>query len=489
MTCEVPNPTARGPVPEAPGQHLFSTMRKARTPMAPEDWGYLEEEYFLSGTAHCYQPGDTTDDGPVPFGEAVPWTTRVLVRRPAPGRKAGPTAWVSVLNASQGYDIEDDWRRAWDWIVATGGTYVAVTAKPINADALQNFDPERYAALDWGGPLPGLAAEPGWNPFQVLPGSEEGLAWDVLSQTAAWVRSGEAFSAPERVFLTGQSQSAIYTNTYLSHFHGHHRIADGSHPYDGYLAGVGSVLSRHLVQGPAGTDTALEPVLAPVPDLDVPVIVVSSEGDVTLFGGDPRMFLQGDGPMRRHWHVAASPHSDPRSPVIPDNDEIIRARRLPRLVDADFLAGSSVVPLEPVVTAAMAALDRWVADGTPAAPSRWFEAEGPTFSRDETGGCRGGVRLGLVVHPLARFAGADPDNAVYGAMTLTPREGVLARHASLTDYLAACDEVDDVLEAQGYLEPHGRGLLRAVATELWERAVDGAPALSSTPQAIRPTTR
>ena len=67
-------------------------------------------------------------------------------------------------------------------------------------------------------------------------------------------------------------------------------------------------------------------------------------------------------------------------------------------------------------------------------------------------------------------------------MTLHARESILKRFASFEDYRAACDEVDDALEKAGYLEPVGRRLLHAVERELWERAVEGAPAPLSSPQ-------
>ena len=117
---------------------------------------------------------DPVCTGPPYQRKLLPYTTRVLLRRPGVAT-ADSTAWVSILNASQGYDIEDDWRRAWDdVIIGRGDTYVAVTAKPINADALQVFDPVRYDSVKWPGgeaapaasrtrlePLPGDRRQPG----------------------------------------------------------------------------------------------------------------------------------------------------------------------------------------------------------------------------------------------------------------------------------------------------------------------------------------
>jgi hypothetical protein len=465
----------------------FSTMSRARRPLELSDHGYIEEEYLLSGTARLF--ADATADSPVgPTGEALPYTTRVLVRRPVEAPTA-PTAWVSILNASQGYDIEDDWRRAWDVIIGRGDTYVGVTAKPINADALQNVDPERYAGLSWGGPLPHLRAAPGWNPFQVLAGSQEGLAWEILAQTAQWIRSGTHLPRPAELVMTGQSQSGIYTNTYLTHFHELLRGEQGEALFDGYLPGVASVLTRTVGQPAPGPDTAFAPRLEEPAQIDAPVIAITTDGDSRLFSDglhtDAELLRTGDGPLRRHWHVAGAPHSDPRSRVIPDNAEILKARRLPRTVDAPFLEALNVLPLEPVTSAAMEAIVRWIRHGEAAAPTQWFavaEDDPRRLAEDAHGGRLGGIRLGLLEHPLAVFRGAAAGNPVFGSLTLLPREEVLARYASFEDYRAACDAVDDRLEETGYLEPHGRGLLHAVQRELWDRVVDGAAPLPVTPQ-------
>ena len=53
--------------------------------------GFLEEEFFASGTAHCYAPAGfrrrptagKQASGPVQSGPAAPFLTRVVVRRPA----------------------------------------------------------------------------------------------------------------------------------------------------------------------------------------------------------------------------------------------------------------------------------------------------------------------------------------------------------------------------------------------------------------------
>lgn len=484
-------PNVTGPLPVSEDSYPFSTMRKARVPLDLAEYGFLEEEYLLSGHARKYQ----LVEGAAEPIETREYCTRVLVRRPA--EAPSDTAWVSVLNASQGYDIEDDWRRAWDHIISKRETYVGVSSKPIQASALQTFDPDRYADLSWGGKPPQIQVGPDWNPFMVIDECEEGLVWDIMAQAAAWLRSGDSFQAPDYLFMMGQSQSSVYTNTYLTYFHDLLKLEGGRNPYDGYLPGVGSCFVRTLNQdedapgglslaapGSDGKQAAFTPILVDPVELDVPIISITSEGDTQLFPGGPDAFRLGDGPMRRHWHVAGAPHSDPRSRVIPANSEVERSGRNGRHMDQQYLERLSAFPIEPLITGAMVAIQKWVRDGVPAAPSKWFEAAAGDFVRDEDGVIQGGVRMGLIEEPLGTFIGASPENPVMGHMSLNSREDVLERYSSLKAYQAACDEVDDKLEAQGYLEVTGRRLLHAVEKELWGRIVDGEPAPVATPQSV-----
>lgn len=496
----VPLPTSTGPLPVTADSYPFSTAARCRVPVDLASHGYVEEEFLLTGTARLFS--EATEASPVaPTGETRAYTTRVIVRRPAESHGSA-TAWVSVLNASQGYDIEDDWRRAWDVIIGRGDIYVGVTAKPINADALQVFDPERYADVTWGGPLPHLRAEPGWNPFQVIEGSEEGLAWEILAQTARWLRSGDDLARPAELVMTGQSQSGIYTNTYLTHFHDLLRGPAGEALYDGYLPGVASILTRSVGQstarhtddgqsddGQSDDDAPLDFLIEELAQIDVPVIAISTDGDSRLFSdgsrSDAEVFRTADGPLRRHWHVAGAPRSDARSRVIPADAEIVRCGRLPREIDDAFLASLNVLPLEPVTSAAMTAIVNWIRAGEPAAPSVWFTVDPSDpqhLAEDADGGRLGGIRLGLLEHPLAVFHGAAPGNGVLGSLELLERGDVLTRYRSFEEYRAACDAVDDILEDAGYLEPHGRELLHAVERELWDRVNDDAAPLIATPQ-------
>lgn len=473
-------PALTGPLPVTENSYPFSTMACAIKPLDLASHGYLEEEYFVIGTANAYSVHEA---GRIDVDVAeVPYVNRLLVRRPIDAASSSGVVWVDILNASNGFDVEDHWRRAWGHWMDRGDTYVGVTSKPINVDALKNFDTERYESLTWALPdataAQSVTAEEGsWNPFQELPGTEEGLAWDIFTQVGTLLRSTEGQiitgdDGPKLVFLIGQSQSAMYLNTWIGSFHAPASAANGGRLFDGYLATVGGAFVRPLRQGAGNAGTMPFNVQeADVPELDVPHITVTSEGDVGLLGSGTRLTEPGylDGPLRRHYMVAGTPHTDLRSTVLPAADEIRRAGRLPRTMDTQFLNALNLFPLEPAITAAMDALVAWAGNGIPAPPSVHFEtAPDGSPVRDDAGNMAGGLRYGLMAHPLASFDGSDRGE-VYGTMVPFSAEAVRGSYPTLADYLSATTEHDSALKAAGYLTDAGARQLESVAREIWAR--------------------
>src|SRR5262245_61196882 len=85
VTAAVPVPTVTGPI-TSPGSAFI-------TPPSTLDWssyGYVEEEFFVAGTATAYTTtGTLTSDGmwTASAGDTAPYVTRILVRRPANPKK------------------------------------------------------------------------------------------------------------------------------------------------------------------------------------------------------------------------------------------------------------------------------------------------------------------------------------------------------------------------------------------------------------------
>ncbi|MCK6212288.1 hypothetical protein KZX45_17230 [Georgenia sp. EYE_87] len=474
-------PEVQGPIAETDESYLWSTMERAREPFDVADRGYVEEEYFLSGTANVY---DNAGGELEVVTEDVPYVNNILVRRPAKKSDSSGVVLVDILNASNGFPGEDHWRRMWDWAMAEGHTVIGVTSKPIQVDALKNFDAERYEELTWDvedvdrEPIVADPSDPAsFNPFMVVPGAEEGLAWDIFTQVGTLLDSkdGRAVLGGQKaktVLLMGQSQSGVYLNTYATNFHEAVTEANRGPVFDGYLNTVGAVIERPLRQ--AETDGFVT-VPGSEPALDVPFITVTSEGDAGLFGA--RTLAAKDLPEnRRHWQVPGTPHTDLLSPVIPADEEIYKAGRLPntQVHDPAFRESLNLYPIEPAVIAAADALVSWSKKNQEAAPSQWFDQADGALVRDSSGNVTGGVRYGLIEHPLGQYLGAAKPGAVYGSDELMTAEEFAAAYGTREDYLALIAEVDAAQVEAGYLTEWGAEYFQGVASTLLDRI--GVPA-------------
>jgi hypothetical protein len=78
--------------------------------LAPDD--YVEEEYLVSGAANIYRyTNDAAQSPEVEVDTAdEPYTTRILLRRPASPDRFNGTVFVEVLKATAGWDGDPIWQ-------------------------------------------------------------------------------------------------------------------------------------------------------------------------------------------------------------------------------------------------------------------------------------------------------------------------------------------------------------------------------------------
>ena len=467
-------PALTGPLLNTAASHQFNSTLTYDEPLDLSAFGFVEQEFFVTGTAAVY------DDGLSVLRE-VPYTNRLIVRRPDTAQPSG-VVFVEILNPSNGYDAEGMWRRAWDYFLAHGHTYVAFSAKPVTIDSLKIFDPQRYLPLSWDlEPTNAhVPVDADFNAYGVVDGCEEGIVWDIITQVGNLLAdpSGSHILGglePSATVLMGQSQSGHTLNTWLRHFH---PLAPGL--WDGFIVSVASGLERPLRQEPVNTKGfyAVQPMVE-APPVSVPTMMITAEGDVRLVSNGFGLLTVatrglGDGELRRHWHVSGASHTELSSPVMPGNPEIVRAGRKPRAMTSETLATGSIFPTQVAVTAALDAVVTWAISGQPAAQSVWFELDDEgQVARDSDGNSLGGLRYGLIVCPVATFDGS-PTGGTLGTIECFDAGRVLGEWPTLASYLDSVAAVDRDLQARGYLNDLGFTQLQEVARQLWTRATGRA---------------
>src|SRR2546430_2060510 len=95
---KVSDPVVEGPIPNGIGSR---SGRPFGTTLIPLPHGWIEQEFFISGTAHS---------APLGGGTAAPYKTRILVRRPANLKAFNGTALLEWNNVSTGMDHDATWQ-------------------------------------------------------------------------------------------------------------------------------------------------------------------------------------------------------------------------------------------------------------------------------------------------------------------------------------------------------------------------------------------
>jgi Alpha/beta hydrolase domain len=412
-------PKVTGPIPVARDSYPFMSAYHAVEPVDLGKLGYVEKEYFVSGRANVY---DDASDGELKIRAAgAPYTTRILLRYPADPAKFSGNVIVELLNPSDKFDADLVWELTRNSLVQNGDAYVGLTSKPVSAEFLKRFEPKRYAPLSWANPLPvdqtcknpGPALLPGHS----SPRTEDGLIWDIVTQVGALLKSHNRTNPLANLhvrylFQTAYSQTGAYVGTYIAEFQPHALLPDGKPIYDGFLIG-----------GAAGVSAINQCATPPEhgqPGSQVsssqPVIRIMSLTDFYRFGPF-QTFLErrpdSDTPTDRYrlYEVAGAAH------VVATLDRSAPAK-------ADVLAGGlkpdkvvckgpeSDFPSQYVYDGALANLERWVRDGTPAPHAARIAVSKPgdpnaTVLTDQFGNARGGVRTPAVDVPIATYYGAS----------------------------------------------------------------------------------
>lgn len=186
-----------------------------------EEWGYIEEEYFFTGTANVY--GRDFAGRKQVLAADAPYTNRFVVRRPADLSKASGRVVTEIVNTSSTMDIDRSWVLLYEQLMRNGDVYVGVTSKPNTMKTLRKFDPKRYEELSWNNPRKCALPEYALGNFEhhSSPETEDGLFWDMLLELGELIRKENCFLGGLEVkwsYLMGWSQSGAYLVTYTNWF-------------------------------------------------------------------------------------------------------------------------------------------------------------------------------------------------------------------------------------------------------------------------------
>ena len=462
-SAPVPTPAIEGPVTGGLGKPFI-----AATTFDLSQVGYVQEEYFISGTATAFtNAGPLGSDGnwTVVPGATAPYKTRILVHRPAMRSRFNGTVIVEWLNVSGGLDAAPDWLSSHTQMIREGIAWIGVSAQFVGIEGgmsilgnpsvpLKTVDPARYGSL----------AHPG-----------DSFSYDMFSQAGQALRqpSGPNPLGGLRVkalIAAGESQSAFRMVTYI----------DAIHPvaaiYDGFLVhsrGAGGLLGAPLSQSPQPAITIPSPTLIRL-DLDVPVLTFQTETDLLLL--QSLAARQDDTARLRLWEVAGTAHVDTYTLVTAFTDLGKSADAADLVLTSSplgaFTCGQPINsgPQHFVLKAAIHWLDRWVRRGVPppSAPRLAIDPGPPArFVLDTHGNATGGIRTPQLDVPIATFSGDGQSGSIacllfgttvpFDASTL---RGLYPTHRA---YVSAFNHATLLAVRAGFVTKPDAKLMRAAA--------------------------
>ncbi len=418
--------------------------------------GYLEQEFFATGTACGYDvEGVAPADGhweTRASDDAAPYRTRVLVRRPADPARFSGVLLVEWLNVTGGLDTDPDWAFGYEEIFRAGHAYAAVSAQAVGVIG-------GVARLNLSGaPTPGLL---GFNSARYGSVSHPGdrFSFDMFRQIGQALREPADVLgglAPQVVLAIGESQSAHYLTSFINAVHPLRPV------FDGYF-----VHSRGAGAAPL-TGEPIDPPNVKVgvrirTDAAAPVLVLEAEGD--LVGPLAcRLARQPDNDRLRWWEVAGTSHADS-----------YLVGPAATLIGADWRINEG--PHKFVAQAALHALARWVTEGTPPPSAAGIEFDSPQNSprariaRDQAGIAIGGVRTPHVDVPVVVLSGEAPPGTrdrlgwLVGSTTPLPADDLIRRYGDVAGYRQAYQKsLNQAIDAGFLLPAHRDELLAQAAT-------------------------
>ncbi|MFQ5512107.1 MAG: alpha/beta hydrolase domain-containing protein [Candidatus Krumholzibacteriia bacterium] len=195
---------------------IFSPEVRAVADLDPQA-AMVEEEYFVSGAATVYTYNDPPVRGEIiPLDPDLPYTTRIIVRRPTDSARFNGTVVIEWWNSTAGWDTSPVWDASAEYFARKGIVYVGVTNSTTSLDYLVD-----------GCPLLGvsLLGDTCGTRYAGLVMTENGQAFEMVSQIANLLKSASSENplhpdyAVQRIFHAGQSQQGGSMVTYASAFH------------------------------------------------------------------------------------------------------------------------------------------------------------------------------------------------------------------------------------------------------------------------------
>ncbi len=388
------NPTVTGPIaaPDRPAAGATTSPATRNFNFFSSQFdlasrGYVEEEYFISGTASRFNipTGTAATTTATVLDSGNPYKTRIVVRKPMNAAAFSGTVIVEWFNVTNNMDMEPCWYETYDWIMSKGHVWVGVSAQMVGVNALVSWSKptnatptnsptatNRYSTLDVSHLKDGTLL------------TSDALHFDIFSQAMQAIKhpgpvNPLAGLTPKTIIAMGQSQSAVMLSSYVNNVHPLAPVADA-----------------FALESTYGTNIRT--------DLISPVWKVLTECDVVLF--TEANYRRPDDSKFVTWETPNTSHNDYRawlSRVFLEHRDM-NGIAIEDSLTCTYMPVGSQVPFYYALTAGLTQLVGWAHGGAPivsATPLTVVQfTPNVVVDRDAFGMTKGGIRFSQVAVPI-----------------------------------------------------------------------------------------
>ncbi len=381
-------------------------------------FGYVEEEFFISSTIG-----------------GMPYTTRILVRRPADPKKFSGIVLAESIRSTA---VRSMWGLR-TYLMRSGHAYVELGSNRRGILTLvKPSNPTRYAALN----IPDV--DPGGRVF--------GHVQEIIAQGGMLLKSNPptgpfAGFRVRKVILGGCSEQGVIVRMYMRDSHRLYRTADGHSIFDGYFP---SCVADWPVEVRFDDGRVIENFTSP--PVDVPVINLTGQQEPESWPESGRRYRRPDSdtPDDRYrlYEAAGMPHGF--------------GRRRSGTACGDHRATS--FPGNHVANNALDKLIQWVDRGVvpPRAERLATASPAGAIQTDANGNAIGGVRTTYLDVPIATYHTC----ALSGYEVPFSRQELAELYPSPSDYVSRVNRRLDELVRQGWYLKEDADEIRAEAVDI-----------------------
>lgn len=449
----MPLPEVTGPLPVTEDSYPFNAAGRQQKPIDLSKYGYVEEEYIVSGYANVYEYHDVGLYPKIRCRDAG-YCTRILVRRPVCPQKQSGFAILEVFNYARAEFAFAGWGYCGEYMLSRGDIWVGITIKQGAIEKLKKFNPARYAQLGFPNPVPREKRRKGNTvvgaaDLENADDFENGLAYDAMSQVAALLKSqvpqnplyGNGISGKAARYVIGMGASGCDLSLYAAALQPFATM-DGKAPcFDGFhihMTGYPGYISNGETRFEADDDRCR--IMT-----NVPLVWTQTMGDMRGGGVHPSYsymyrWPDSDLPGRQHrqYEIAgAALGMDRDMAAYPCGEDLQKYDGDTKEYRLEQPFGE--IPLHYVIRAVLDHLKRWIKYGVPAPKSAYLEMQGEypdaDFVTDEHNNPKGGVRSPYVDVPTCTYTWKDVPGNTRNIITPFTAEKLKALYPTHSEYL------------------------------------------------------